>query len=463
MIKKKIALLVATSLLTMASIASAANKAETISITPVVGAYLFDGKQHLEANDMYGVRVGYNFTKAFGVEGLFDYSHNNKSTNHGVNAGISMFRYGGELLYHFIPDNAFVPYIAAGYNGVKFDGDSDGYTNKGYNKTKGAFDYGVGAKFFVSENVAIRGDVRHIIYKYDQTYSNFESTLGVYFAFGGAAPAAKPVVAEPAPVVEPVVAPVAAPVAVVPVDSDGDGVIDALDKCSNTPAGVAVDMDGCPLDGDKDGVADYLDKCPNTAAGAAVGTDGCPLDADNDGVADYLDKCPNTPAGVAVGTDGCPLDTDNDGVADYLDRCPATPAGVRINADGCPEAAVKAAAERFCSKPAVLAINFDTNKADIKAKYFDELKNIGDFLMYFPKAKGEISGHADSIGGAAFNLKLSQARADSVKKYLVDTFKVDDGRVTTKGYGESKPVASNKTKAGRAKNRRMEANFTCGE
>jgi OmpA-OmpF porin, OOP family len=433
MIKKKIALLVATSLLTMASIASAANKAETISITPVVGAYLFDGKQHLEANDMYGVRVGYNFTKAFGIEGLFDYSHNNKSTNHNVNAGISMFRYGGELLYHFIPDNAFVPYIAAGYNGVKFDGDSDGITNKGYKQTKSAFDYGVGAKFFVSENVAIRGDVRHIIYKYDRTYSNFESTLGVYFAFGGAAPVAKPVEAEPAPVVEPVEAPVAAPVAVVPVDSDGDGVIDALDKCSNTPAGIAVDMDGCPLD------------------------------ADNDGVADYLDKCPNTPTGVAVGTDGCPLDADNDGVADYLDRCPATPAGVRVNADGCPEAAVKAAAERFCSKPAVLAINFDTNKADIKAKYYDELKTLGDFLMYFPKAKGEISGHADATGGAAFNLELSQKRADSVKKYLVDTFNVDTDRITTKGYGESKPVASNKTKAGRAKNRRMEANFTCGE
>jgi len=458
MIKKKIALLVATSLLTVASIASAANKAETISFTPVVGAVLFDGRQHLEANDMYGARIGYNFTKAFGIEGLFNYSHNNKSTSHGVNAGISMYRYGGELLYHFIPDNAFVPYIAAGYNGVKFDGNSDGYTDKGYKQTKGAFDYGVGAKFFVSEDVAIRADVRHVLYKYDRNYSNYESTIGLYLAFGGAAPVAKAVEPEPAPVVEP--APVA-PVA--PVDSDGDGVIDALDKCSNTPAGVSVDMDGCPLDADKDGVADYLDKCPNTPAGATVGTDGCPLDADNDGVADYLDKCPNTPAGVAVGTDGCPLNADNDGVADYLDKCPATPAGVKVNADGCPEAAVKAAAERFCSKPAILAIHFDTNKADIKAKYFDELKNIGDFLMYFPKAKGEISGHADSTGGKAFNVKLSQKRADSVKKYLVDTFNVDTDRITTKGYGESKPIASNKTKAGRAKNRRMEANFTCGE
>jgi len=460
MIKKKITLLIAAALLTMASLASAANKAETLSVTPVVGAYLFDGKQHLEANDMYGLRVGYNFTKAFGVEGLFDYSHNNKSTNHTVNAGISMFRYGGELLYHFIPDSVFVPYIAAGYSAVKFDGDSDGYTDKNYNQTKGAFDYGVGAKFFVSENIALRGDVRHIIYKYDQTYSNYESTVGVYFAFGGAEPAAKPVEPEPAPVVKEVAAPVVVPVVPAPADSDGDGVIDPLDKCSNTPAGVSVDKDGCPLDADNDGVADYLDKCFNTPAGVSVDTDGCPLDADKDSVADYLDKCPGTPAGVAVGKDGCPLDSDKDGVADYLDKCPGTPAGVKVDMDGCPEAA-PALAKRFCSKPAVLAVNFETNKADIKIKYHDELKTLGDFLTYFPKAKGEISGHADITGNKASNLKLSQARADSVKKYLVDNFGIDPDRIESKGYGVSKPIASNKTKAGRAQNRRMEANFTC--
>lgn len=458
--KKKITLLITAALLTMASLASAANKAETVSITPVVGAYLFDGRQHLEANDMYGVRVGYNFTKAFGIEGLFDYSHNNKSTNHAVNAGISMYRYGGELLYHFIPDSVFVPYIAAGYSGVKFDGNSDGYTDKNYKQTKGAFDYGVGAKIFVSENIALRGDVRHIIYKYDRTYSNYESTVGVYFAFGGAEPAAKPVEPEPAPVVEPVVAPVVVLVVPTPVDNDGDGVPDTLDKCSNTAAGVSVDKDGCPLDADKDGVADYLDKCFNTPAGVSVDTDGCPLDADKDSVADYLDKCPGTPAGVAVGKNGCPLDSDNDGVVDYLDKCLGTPAGVKVDMDGCPLAA-PALAKRFCSKPAVLAVNFETNKADIKIKYHDELKTLGDFLIYFPKAKGEISGHADITGNKASNLKLSQARADSVKKYLVDTFGIDGNRIESKGYGVTKPIASNKTKAGRAKNRRMEANFTC--
>jgi OmpA-OmpF porin, OOP family len=461
MMKKKITLLIATLLLAMTTVASAANKAETVSFTPVLGAYLFDGKQHLEANVMYGARVGYNFTDALGIEALFDYSHNNESTHPAIKPGISMYRYGGELLYHFNPSGTFVPYVAAGYAGVNFDGNSDGTTDKGYKQIKGAFDYGIGAKLFLSENFAFRGDVRHILYTYDHTYSNYESTIGLYFAFGGAAPVAKPV--EPAPAPAPVVLLVETTPAA-PLDSDGDGVPDTLDKCPNTPAGVAVGTDGCPLDSDKDGVPDYLDKCPNTPAGITVGTDGCPLDSDKDGVADSLDKCPNTPAGVSVGADGCPLDADKDGVPDYLDKCPNTPAGVKVGADGCPEVAPalkEAAAKRFCSKPAVLAINFDTNKADIKLQYHDELKTVGDFLSYFPNAKGEISGHADITGDKAKNLKLSQARADSVKKYLVDTFGVDASRIESKGYGVSKPVASNKTKAGRAKNRRMEANFTC--
>ena len=392
MMKKKIALFVAMSLLVMASVASAANKAETVTFTPVVGAYLFDGKQHLEANEVYGARVGYNFTDAFGIEALFDYSNNNQSTHPAIKPSISMYRYGGEVLYHFFPSTRFVPYVAAGFAGVNFDGNSDGSSNKGYKRTQGAFDYGIGAKLFMSENIALRGDVRQIIYKYDKTYSNYESTVGIYFAFGGAAPVVKPV--EPAPAPEPVAA---------PVDSDGDGVPDTLDRCPGTPAGVAVDKDGCPLDTDKDGVADYLDKCPNT------------------------------------------------------------PAGVKVDMNGCEIVSVQkaAAAERFCSKPAVLAINFDSDKSDIKAKYYDELKTVGNFLTYFPNAKGEISGHTDSTASNAHNQKLSERRADSVEKFITKTFGVNPGRITVKGYGETKPIASNKTKAGRAKNRRIVANFTC--
>ncbi len=103
--------------------------------------------------------------------------------------------------------------------------------------------------------------------------------------------------------------------------------------CYGNPGG-----DLPPADADNDGVADADDQCPDTPAGTAVDAQGCPVttaptDADGDGVADGADQCANTPAGVAVDAQGCPLDTDGDGVADYLDACPSV-AGT--GADGCP-------------------------------------------------------------------------------------------------------------------------------
>jgi len=126
-----------------------------------------------------------------------------------------------------------------------------------------------------------------------------------------------------------------------------------------------------------------------------------------------------------------------------------------------PKPVLSAAAEKFCSKPAVINVHFDTDKSDIKPQYDGELKAVGDFLKEFPKARGEISGHTDNVASKAYNDKLSQSRANSVKKYIVEKFGISADRITAKGYGFSKPVASNKTKEGKARNRRIEANFTC--
>jgi OOP family OmpA-OmpF porin len=212
-----------------------------------------------------------------------------------------------------------------------------------------------------------------------------------------------------------------------------------------------------PADSDRDGVIDALDNCPGTPAGVAVDDSGCPIDSDKDGVADYLDKCPNTPAGVPVDSNGCPLDSDNDGVADYLDKCPGTPAGTAVNASGCPLEAAK----KFCDKPVVISILFDSGKSEIKAKYYDELDTVGKFLKEFPNSKGSIDGHTDSVGGTKMNQKLSLDRAEKIRSYLTRKFGIDGSRITANGYGETKPVASNKDAAGRAKNRRIETAFSC--
>ncbi|MHB8123056.1 MAG: outer membrane beta-barrel domain-containing protein [Desulfuromonadaceae bacterium] len=448
--KKLIGSIVVAGLIASTTVAFGAVKEGSFSVTPLIGGYMFDGEDTLDSTFLLGIRAGYNFTKNIGVEALYDYATETDGKSVPM-TDISMQRFGGQALYHFFPDNVFVPYLAAGYSGVKFDG------NGINNSTHGAFDYGVGAKYFVTDDIALRGDLRHIIYKYDSgTYNDMEYTLGAYFQFGGTKPAMKPIAAEPAP--KPAPKPVT-PVAVVaaPADSDRDKVIDAMDNCPGTPTGVAVDAQGCPVDSDRDGVADYLDKCLGTAAGVTVDNKGCPLDTDNDGVADYLDKCPTTPAGAAVDANGCPLDTDNDGVADYMDKCPTTPLGTAVDAHGC---AIEAAA-RFCDKPAVIAISFDTNKTDVKAKYYEELDKLGNFLKEYPDSKGTIEGHTDSDGSKQLNQKLSQARAENVRSYIIKKFGIEDSRVSAIGYGSAKPVASNKTAAGKAKNRRTEAVFTC--
>ncbi|MGB9081079.1 MAG: OmpA family protein [Desulfuromonadaceae bacterium] len=428
--RKKMICTLAAALIVSTTAAFGAVKEGSFSVTPLVGGYLFDGNTVLDPTMVLGIRGGYNFTKHLGIEVLYDYTTPTDG-KFGPIKNLSMHRYGGQALYHFFPNNSFVPYVAAGYSGVTFD--SKGLENSG-NKTHGAFDYGVGAKYFMTDDIAVRGDVRHIHYGFSGAkYNDLEFTLGAYFQFGAVAPVAKAVAPTPppepvkvvaAPVPEPVVV---APVVIPPADSDGDGVIDTLDKCPGTPAGVAVDSNGCPVDSDKDGVADYLDKCPDTPAGAAVDGSGCPVDTDKDGVPDYLDKCPGTSAGITVDAKGCPVE----------------------------------AAKRFCDKPAVIAITFDANKAVVKTEYYKELDTVGNFLKEFPNSKGTIDGHTDSTGSKAANMKLSQKRAENVRSYIIDKFGIDGSRITAKGFGPTKPVASNKSASGKAKNRRIEAVFSC--
>jgi OOP family OmpA-OmpF porin len=239
-----------------------------------------------------------------------------------------------------------------------------------------------------------------------------------------------------------------------PMDSDNDGVFDGIDQCPNTPAGVKVDMKGCPMDSDKDGVPDGIDQCPGTPMGASVDAKGCPSDSDNDGVWDGIDQCPNTPAGAKVDMKGCPMDSDNDGVWDGIDKCPNTPAGTKVDETGCPVEVKKFIDTGLISSTDIL---FDLNKSTLKPESKTELDRIGAILVQVPDLKIEIGGHTDSTGSDKTNMVLSEARANAVRDYLVKNFpQINGANLMAKGYGESKPVASNDTKEGRAQNRRVE-------
>jgi len=225
-----------------------------------------------------------------------------------------------------------------------------------------------------------------------------------------------------------------------PIDTDGDGVFNCKDKCPNTSKGISVNAKGCPKDTDGDGVLDYLDGCPNTPKGVPVDEKGCPKDTDGDGVPDYLDECPNTPKGVTVDEKGCPKDTDGDGVPDYLDECPNTPKGAEVNSFGC----------------WVLAgAKFDTNKAVIKRGYASKIDKVVDVLKKNPDIKIEVQGHTDNIASEEYNQTLSEKRADAVRDYILHKG-IAANRVSKKGFGLTKPIASNNTKEGRAKNRRVQ-------
>ena len=235
-------------------------------------------------------------------------------------------------------------------------------------------------------------------------------------------------------------------------DADKDGVTDSADKCLNTPAGEEVDASGCSAsqrDTDKDGVADARDKCPDTPAGEKVDETGC-SDNDKDGVANSADQCPDTPAGEPVDARGCSRDSDADGVPDGKDECPNTPNGAPVDERGC-----RILFQGGEKRVVLQGVNFEFNKANLTEDSRAILLEVAKSLAANPGVRVEVGGHTDSKGTNAYNLSLSQRRAKTVESFLEQNG-VSPAQISSRGYGEAKPVASNKTEEGRAENRRVE-------
>ena len=228
-------------------------------------------------------------------------------------------------------------------------------------------------------------------------------------------------------------------------DSDNDGIQDSKDDCPNT-AGLA-EFNGCP-DADGDGVMDKDDKCPNVAGLKALM--GCP-DTDGDGVADGDDNCANE-AGPAA-NNGCPWpDTDGDGILDKDDKCPSE-AGTAAN-NGCPE--VKPTEEVMETLNSYSrSILFNSGKATFQKQTDQVLQAMTAIFKEYPRANFSIEGHTDSDGSKSMNQALSERRANAVRDYLIANG-ISSDRLTASGFGESTPIATNKTRAGKKENRRVE-------
>lgn len=283
-------------------------------------------------------------------------------------------------------------------------------------------------------------------------------------------------------------------------DRDGDGIPDTRDICVTTPEdldsfededgcpdrdndqdGIPDELDGAPFepedkdgfedgdgipegDNDLDGIDDANDLCPNEAEDwdGQMDEDGCPdVDRDGDGIIDEFDACPEDPEDIDgfADADGCPdPDNDNDGIADGDDACPFQAEIINgyQDEDGCPDVEPEVKANLKGTELEIYGkVYFDTGKSVIKPRSFDLLRQVANILKTNPQIlKLAIEGHTDSQGSAEGNMILSQDRADSVRRFLIQEG-IDGKRLVAQGFGQTKPIASNATERGRAQNRRV--------
>lgn len=244
-------------------------------------------------------------------------------------------------------------------------------------------------------------------------------------------------------------------------DSDQDGIFDRDDACKDVRGVEHEDpkKNGCPADRDGDGVLDKDDACPEVKGVESEDPEknGCPPDRDGDGIVDGEDACPDL-KGVKSedpNENGCPPDTDGDGIRDDRDACPTEKgkADPDPQKNGCPTLV------RVTDKEIVILqqVQFKTGSDVILKASDDLLDQVSAVLREHPEITLiEIQGHTDNRGGAAFNQKLSERRAKSVRKWLIERGQLDEERLEAKGYGMDKPVAENTTEEGRQLNRRVQ-------
>jgi outer membrane protein OmpA-like peptidoglycan-associated protein len=449
-------------------------------LTPYAGVPIWADDVNQQMKALFGGRAALMLNQYVGIEGVYGFSPGETDSgpwpfhptipptqqppNPSDPVEDDIHHYGLDLVVNF-GAHKVTPYIFGGWQHVQFKNNDPNWGTTTFH----GYELGAGLNWYVAPRIAIRLEARDVAFEFDNppgeapdgTNHNIFVTGGLQFSFFGhvgVADADSDGVGDKKDTCPGTPRGALVDVKGCPIDGDADGVPDGIDQCPNTPVGATVDAKGCPSDDDADGVFNGVDKCPQTPVGAMVDATGCPLDSDKDGVADGIDKCANTPVLAKVDSTGCPLDSDADGIFDGLDLCPNTPPQAKVDRDGCPiEISEKEVELLDTGKITVRNINFQTSKWDILPESKPVLDEIGKILIQWPQLRVEIGGHADSRGAEKFNLDLSEKRAQSVLDYLVKNFpQINPTQFSAKGYGESQPVASNKTADGMAKNRRVE-------
>ena len=377
-------------------------------ISPMFGYNFAEGNLGLK-DDGYpsgGVEFQMNFPESVISPELSIFS---SIPDNGSGQGTTIMRGALNGVYTLDAISRVAPFVkaGAGYENV---------TQETFSNKDGFFlDAGAGAKVAINDNWALKLEAIYMAKFNSNNAGNADSNLltlaGLTYSFGGEKKKEVAAVAAVATAVT------ATATAMDDGDDDNDGILNSSDQCIYTPAGVAVDANGCRLDDDKDGVANSNDKCPTTKMGVTVDATGCPL----------------------------VLDDDKDGVSNSQDQCSNTVAGDRVDSNGCPIQSLK--------------VNFDTESSIVKDEYMPEINDYARFLRNYSNYSANIIGYTDSRGTEAYNQTLSQKRASAVKEML-ETKGVDAKQISFEGRGEANPVADNTSKQGQAANRRIEAELT---
>ena len=252
-------------------------------------------------------------------------------------------------------------------------------------------------------------------------------------------------------------------------DRDHDGILDDVDQCPEVPEDKDgfKDADGCPdEDNDLDGIADKIDHCPDVAEDkdGFEDADGCPEDDnDKDGISDLSDKCPDVPEDKDKfeDEDGCPEpDNDKDGIPDARDLCPNEPETVNgyADTDGCPdEDQVRVVGDKIVLDDRV---HFYVNSFIIRKISYPLLMRLAKLIAEHPEyVHVSVEGHADERGPDDFNQKLSEDRARAVMEFLIKQG-IASGRLSSIGYGSTRPLVDTKSEYALLLNRRVEFTVT---
>lgn len=397
--RKYASLLVGAFLLSLALLqtAGAAIRPSALTLSPMIGAQFFDNDQNMLDRPSYNLGIAYNFTERFASE--LNLSYVVTKTASGVKDDVKYAALRLDLLYHFPLSRDFIPYIAIGAGEAFVMPERIAQDN---NFIAG---YGGGVKYFITDDVALRCDVRHLLDINDTdtqrsrtVLNNFTATAGILVQFGGQL--GHPQVQTKTSAVE----------------------------------------------------SFSVKEAPENVRTMKT------FDADGDGIDDRGDLCPDTPVGVNVDTKGCPVvtDTDSDGVVDTQDACPNTPAKTVVDARGCPKQVVLVAPVVTPAEPVLtFYLKYLPNDREVSSAFAAEMQKMADFVKANTGRRFVIEGHTDSVGNDADNMKLSQLRAEKIKSYLVEKLGVPSALLEARGFGESKPVADNSTQDGRQKNRRV--------